>query len=64
MGALDTTPRHAVRNYDEKLCFFVLEFIQILIAFGTDLENLNRDYMGSNIHPINEEVIADLSQWL
>ena len=65
MGVVDITPRHAVRNSDGTLyAYFVLEFIRILIAFGIDLENLDRYYIRRNIRSMNKDIMADLSQWI
>ena len=65
MGAVDIIPIHAVRNTDGTLCaYFVLEFIRMLIVFGTDLENLDRNYIRRNVRSMDTDVMEDLYQWL
>ena len=43
MNAVDVTPRHGIRNQNGNLCgYYVLEFVRILIEFGTNILQLNR----------------------
>ena len=65
MGAEDITPRHAIRNMDGTKCgYFVMEFIRMLISFGTDLDNLDRCYILEHTRVIDDNVVAELDHFL
>ena len=65
MGAEDITPRHAIRNMDGTKCgYFVMEFIRMLISFGTDLDNLDRCYILEHTRVIDDNVVAELDHSL
>ena len=65
MDANDITPRHAIRNMDGTKCgYFVLEFIRMLISFGTEIDNLDRRYILEHTRVIDDDVIAELDRFL
>ena len=65
MDANDITPRHGRRNMDGTKCgYFVLEFIRMLIAFGTQIDNLDRRYILEHTRVIDDDVVAELDQFL
>ena len=65
MGTADITPRHEIRNMDGNKCgYYVLEFNQMLIEFGTYILNLDRNYIRNYTREMNDKVMDELSQWL
>ena len=65
MSALDVSPRHGISNFDGNLCrYYVLEFVRILMAFGTDIQQLNRNVIRTNFRVVNDEVIAEFDNIL
>ena len=69
MNAGEITPRHGIRNTNGSLCgYYVLEFVRILIEFGTDIPNLNRYVISNNFRQtrgiMNYGVIEELDNLL
>lgn len=69
MNAEEITPRHAIRNENGNLCgYYALEFIRILIKFGTDITRLNRYVITNNFRQtggrMNDGVIEELDNLL
>ena len=65
MGASDITPRHGIHNTDGTKCgYYVLWFSQMLIAFGTDILNLDRNFISNYFLEFDDEIMEELSHWL
>ena len=69
MTAEEITPRHGIRNTNGNLCgYYVLEFVRILIEFGTDIPNLNKYVISNNFRQtrgrMNDGVIEELDNLL
>ena len=69
MNAEEITPRHGIRNENGNLCgYYALEFIRILIKFGTDITRLNRYVITNNFRQtggrMNDGVIEELDNLL
>ena len=69
MNAGEITPRHGIRNTNGSLCgYYALEFVRILIEFGTDIPNLNIYVISNNFRQtrgrMNDGVIEELDNLL
>ena len=47
-----------------KCGYFVMEFIRMLISFGTNLDNLDRCYILDHTHVVDDNVAAELDHFL
>ena len=65
IGASNVTPRHRIRNTDRtKNGFYVLWFSQMLLSFGTDIENIGRNFIRNYFRDFDEDIRIELAHWL
>ena len=65
MGASNITPRHGIRNTDGNKCgYYVLWFSKMLIAFGTDIVNLDSYFIRNYFEEFDEETMHELHLWV
>ena len=65
MGASNITPRHGIHNTDGNKCgYYVLWFSKMLIAFGTDIVNLDSYFIRNYFLEFDDETMDELNRWV
>ena len=65
MDAVDVTPRSGVRNQDGVKCaYYALKFVEMLISFGTEMNDMDQYYIKDYMRGFNDDDIQELHQWL
>ena len=63
MDAVDVTPRSGVRNQDGVKCaYYALKFVEMLISFGTEMNDMDQYYIKDYMRGFNDDDIQELHQ--